>query len=164
MQLGSQLRTRCAGADNRHVQLAGTYWRLLCLCADAGIHQKAIKAFSVGGGFQLHRMFGNARRAEVVGDAADREYQCVVADGSWWGNLMPFVVEHGGEVNLLCSTVSAESVAEPGRKLESCRTSAHHDDVVRCLVIPAIVSLHCRLMPAGRQQEARAFRYLAHVK
>ena len=59
---------------------------------------------------------------------------------------------------------NAKAVAEPGRKLESCRTSAHDDDVVRCLAIEAVVSLHCRLIPAGRQQEAPAFRYLAHVE
>src|ERR1700686_4201633 len=105
MQLASQLRARRTGADNRHVQLAGTYWRLLCLCADAGIHQEAIKALGVGRSFQLHCMFGNARRSEVVGDAADRYHQCVVADGPRWGDLTPFVVEHGGEANLLCGTV-----------------------------------------------------------
>src|ERR1700692_838670 len=116
MQLGSQLRARCACADNRQVQLAGTYRRLLCLCADAGIHKEAIEALSMGWGFQLHCIFGNPGRAEVVGDAADRDYQCVVADGPRWGDLTPFVVEHGGEANLLCGTVKpgqfAESVTE----------------------------------------------------
>src|ERR1700692_4122777 len=98
------------------MQWAGTYRRLLCLCADAGIHQEAIKALGVGRSFQLHCMFGNARRAEVVGDAADRDYQCVVADGPRWGDLTPFVVERGGEANLLGGTVKTSQFAESVRE------------------------------------------------
>src|ERR1700686_3706054 len=57
-------------------------------------------------------MFGNARRAEVVGDAADRNYQCVVADGPRWGDLTPFIVEHGGEAYQLGGTIEPDHFAE----------------------------------------------------
>jgi hypothetical protein len=58
------------------------------------------------------RSFGNARRAEVIGDAADRDHQRVVADAPRRGDLTPFVVEHGGEAHELGRTIEPDHLAE----------------------------------------------------
>ena len=60
---------------------------------------------------------GDARCAEIIGDAADRDHQRVVADRAWRGNLTSFVVESGGEMHLLFGAIEpdhfAEAIAEP---------------------------------------------------
>src|SRR4029077_4238379 len=96
MQLGSQFGARRAGADDRDVELAGTYRALLRLSANAGIHQASIEARRLGRGLQRHRMLGNAWCAEIVGDAADRDYQGIVADGPWRRDPAPLVIEGSG--------------------------------------------------------------------
>ena len=87
MQLGSQLGTGCAGADNGHVELAGAHRAVLRLHAYAGINQTPIEALRLRRGFQRHRMLGDAWCAEIIGHAADRDHQCVVADRPRRGDL-----------------------------------------------------------------------------
>ena len=80
VQLGCQFGAGRAGADDGDVKLAGAHRARLRLRAHAGIHQPAIEARRLHRGLQRHGMLGNARRAKIIGDAADRDDQGVVAD------------------------------------------------------------------------------------
>ena len=117
MQLSSQFGARGTSADDRHMKLAGTYRALLRLGANAGIHQAAIKARRLGRGLQRHRMLGNARCAEIVGDAADRDHQRVVGDGPWRRDLAALVIKGGAETHFPGGTIEpdhfAQTVTEP---------------------------------------------------
>ena len=111
MQLGSQFGARRAGAHDRDMKLPGTYRARLRLGANAGIHQAAIEARRLGRGLERHRMLGNAWCTEIVGDAADRDHQRVVADGPRRRDLAPFIIEGGGEMHFLGGAIEPDHLA-----------------------------------------------------
>ena len=117
MQFGGQFGAGRAGADDRDVELAGAHRSVLRLRAQAGIDQAPVEALGLRRRLQRHRIFGNARRAEIVGDAADRDHQRVVTDRARRRDLAPLVVEGGGEMHLLSGAIEpdhlAEAIAEP---------------------------------------------------
>ena len=49
MQFCSQLHARGAGPHNGHLQLLGAQWSGLCMGAQEGIHQSAVKAVGLSG-------------------------------------------------------------------------------------------------------------------
>jgi len=99
------------------MKLAGTYRAALRFSANAGIHQTAIEAHRLGRGLQRHRMLGNAWCAEIIGDAADRDHQRVVADGPRRRDRAPLIIKGGGEMHLLRGAIEpdhfAQTVTEP---------------------------------------------------
>ena len=76
-----------------------------------------MKRCRLGRGLQRHGVLGDAGCAEIVGDAADRDHQRVVADGPWRGDLAPLVIEGGGEMHFLGGAIEpdhlAQTIAEP---------------------------------------------------
>jgi len=112
VQFGRQFGADRAGADDRHVKLAGTYRAVLRLGANAGIHQAAIEARRLGRGLQRHRMLDDAGCAEIIGDAADRDHQRVILDGPRGRDLAPLVIEGGGELHFLGGTIEPDHLAQ----------------------------------------------------
>ncbi len=86
MQLGGELDPGGAGADDRDRELVGAERLGLGVRADAGIDQPAVEALGLVGRIQAQRVFGHARRAEIIGQAADRDYQRVVAEAARLGH------------------------------------------------------------------------------
>ena len=80
VQLRGQLDARCPGADDHHAQLFRPQRLALRVGADAGVDEAAMEAcrpataVSSAIACSLH-----ARRAEIVGQTADRDDQRVVA-------------------------------------------------------------------------------------
>ena len=93
MELGGQLGAGCSGADDHDVKLAGAHRSRLRLRPQERIEQPPIEARRLRRGLQWHRMACHAGRAEIIGDAADRDDQRVVADRARY--LAPVFVERG---------------------------------------------------------------------
>ena len=112
MEFGGQLDAGCAGADDRHVQLAGAQRRTLGMGAHAGIDHAHMKAPGVGGRFQLERMLAHARGAEVVALAANSNDQRVVGEGAGRRDLFALFVEIGGDMNEALTAVEPTHLAD----------------------------------------------------
>ena len=80
VQLGGQLGAGRAGADDRDMQLARPDRLGLRVRAQAGVDEAAVERARLLGRLQRHGEFRRARRAEIVGDAADRDHQRVVGE------------------------------------------------------------------------------------
>jgi len=61
---------------------------------------------------ERHREFRNARRAEIVGHAADRNHERVVAHGPRRRDLATLLVERGGKPHFLRGAVKPDHLAE----------------------------------------------------
>ncbi len=97
VQLGGELGSRRAGADNGDMQLAGTDRSVLVLRAQAGVDQTVVEPAGLLGGLQRHGVFRRARRAEIVGDAADGDDQRVVTDRRLRADFAPLDILRGGQ-------------------------------------------------------------------
>ena len=112
VQLGGELDAGGAGADDRHVHLFGAQGRLLRVRADAGVDQRDVEAARVLRRLQLDRVVLDAGRAEVVALATDRDHQRVVGKRSLRGHFAAFVVDVGGEPDLLDLAVDPDHLAD----------------------------------------------------
>ena len=108
-QFGRQFHAGGAGTDDGHFD---EFTRLL---ADMGTkvvgQQLAVEALGLGPGVEEDAVFRGARRAEIVGGAADGQYQGVIAD-------LPFrdqdgaVVLDGGQLHLAALAIQAGHASE----------------------------------------------------
>ncbi len=78
VQLGREFDPSRAGADDRHVQLAGHERRLLRVRAQASIQQPGAETFGLGGRIERDRMLRSARCSKIVGLAPHRNYEGIV--------------------------------------------------------------------------------------
>ena len=94
------------------MQLARTHRLDLGLCAQTSVDQTTMETLCLGRRLERHRILGNAACAEIVGHAADRNDQRIVADGARRSNLASFVVESRGEMHLLFAAIEPDHFAE----------------------------------------------------
>ncbi len=111
VQLGGELDPGRAGADDRHVQLFGPQRLGLGMRPDAGVHEPAVKAPRLVRLVEPQRMLRDARRAEVIGLAADRDDQRVVGDAAGRRDLVSFLVDVGCDVHLAPRAIEPDHLA-----------------------------------------------------
>ena len=111
-QLGGQFRTGRAGADDRDVKLTWAHRLRLRLRAEARVEQTTVEAFRLSRRLQGYGMFGDARRPEIVGHAADCDHQGVITDRAFRSDLPTLVVVSRGEAHLLAGAIQADHLAE----------------------------------------------------
>ena len=80
VQLGGELDAGGAGADDRDVQLLGAQRLGLRVRADVRVDEPPVEALGLGRVSSAIACSRDARRAEVVGQAADGDHERVVAD------------------------------------------------------------------------------------
>ena len=114
VQFGSQLDAGRPGADDRDMQLLGPQRRRLGMRADAGVDHACMEALGVGLRLELERVRGNARRAEVVAEAAEREHQRVVAEHAVGRHLPALVVQVRRDAHLAPLAVECRSSRRSG--------------------------------------------------
>jgi hypothetical protein len=112
VQRGRQLHAGGAGTDDGHVQLLGPQRRDLRMRADAGIHHAGMEALGVGLRLQLQRMLADARRAEVVALAAQRQHQRVITEHTIGRDLAAFGVQVGCYAHLAPLPVQRRHLAD----------------------------------------------------
>ena len=94
------------------MQLSGPHGIVLRLGTQESIHQAMVEALRLLGRLERHGVLGGARRAEIIGDAADGDHQRVVADTARRGDLSPFLVEGRGEMHALAGPIEPDHLAE----------------------------------------------------
>ena len=99
VQLRRQFGAGRAGADDRDVELARPHRFGLGVGAQAGVDETAVEPRRLVGRVERDRVLLDARRAEIVGDAADGDHQGVVADRAHRRDEPAVLVELGGEVH-----------------------------------------------------------------
>ena len=78
MQFGGELDSSGAGANDRDLKLTRPQWRVLVLGPQACIDEAAVESRGLLRRFQGDRVLRNAGRAEIIGEAADRQDQRIV--------------------------------------------------------------------------------------
>ncbi len=111
VQFGGELGAGGTGADDGDVQLSGARPFGLGVGAQTGIDDPAVEAAGLLRGFQRHRELRRARRAEIIGDAADRHDQRVIGHRGRRRDLPALFIEHLGQFQLLGFAVDADHLA-----------------------------------------------------
>ena len=99
VQFGGEFGAGRARADDGDMELTGADRLRLVLRAQAGVDEAAVEAAGLLRRFQRHRELGRAGRAEIVGDAADRDDERVIGEVRLRHDLAPLVVEKGRQRN-----------------------------------------------------------------
>src|SRR3954468_16920228 len=101
MQLGCEFGAGRASPDNRDMQLAGTYWRVLHMRADAGVGQPPVEAHRLLRGLQRDGVLLHAGGPKIIGGAADGDDERIVTDTTPGSDLAPFLIIGGRKQYLL---------------------------------------------------------------
>jgi hypothetical protein len=113
VQFGGQFHTRGTGADDRHVQLAGTERFGLGIRAQAGIEQTRSEALRLARGVQRDGVLSRTRRAEIVGVAAHGHDEGVVGQAALGQNLgSGFGIDQGRQQDGLARAIQPLHAAE----------------------------------------------------
>src|SRR5690606_11446542 len=113
MQFCSEFRARRASADDGDVKLTRTLRLRLGMGADERVHQTAVEARGLLGRFERNGEFGDARRSEIIGDAADRDDESVVMEAPRRRDLAALFVIGRGDLHLLLLAIEADQLPEP---------------------------------------------------
>ena len=112
VQLRGQLHAGSARADDGDLQLRRLQRTMLGVRAYAGVDEPAMKAGGVARGFQSDGVLTHARRAEVVGLAADGDHERVVGEGARRRHLAALVVGEARHVHEALPAIQADHLAD----------------------------------------------------
>ena len=112
VQFGGEFDAGGAGADDCHMQLLGTQRFMLRVGADAGIDQPVVEAFGLRRRVEADRVFLRARRAEIIGAAADGDHQRVVTDLAFADQQPAFLVMGGRNLHHAALAIQPGHAAE----------------------------------------------------
>ena len=116
VQLGGQLGSRRAGADDRHLQLLGPQRLALRVRADAGVDEARVEALRLLGRLERNGVRFHAARAEIVGQAADGDDERIVAELLRRRDLPPLVVDERRHADQAPAPIDADQRAEAERE------------------------------------------------
>jgi hypothetical protein len=94
------------------MELAGPHRLGLGVRTQAGIDEAAVEALGLVRGVERYRMLLDAGRAEIIGDAADRDDQGVVGNFADRGDRAAFLVELGIELHHPARPIEPDHLAE----------------------------------------------------
>ncbi len=102
VQLGGEFGAGGAGADDRRRAAGPAAPAPACaLARRQALTRRRLNRVACSGVSSGTAYSARARRAEIVGDAADRDHQRVVAEAARRRDLPPLLVMRGGEMDLL---------------------------------------------------------------
>src|SRR4029079_14404429 len=112
VELGGELGAGSARTYYCNVQLSREHRLFLSVRANTGIHDAPIEARGLYGRFQGDGMLRDTGSAEVVGDAADRNYQSIVGYRALGRDRASFLVRGRGQPNFFALAIEPDHLAE----------------------------------------------------
>lgn len=112
VQLGGEFDTCRTRPDDRHIELSAPQRNGLGMRAQEGVDQSTMEAVGLGRAVEGHRMFDDARRAEIVDVAAHGQHQQIVSDAPGGHDLLALLlVHHRTDQHLARGPIEADHLA-----------------------------------------------------
>ena len=112
VQFRRQFDAGGAGTDDRHMQLTGLERLILRVGAQAGVDHAAVEAGGLIERIKRDGVRTDARRAEIVRHAADRDDERIVAEHARRNDRLPFLVDARRDMDLSLRPIESDHRAD----------------------------------------------------